>query len=451
MAAEDQAVDMLFNVVTRLAIAGTEIGLKITGAGARAIGLSFYSLGKIINEKIKAGKYLSPGEKAFTDLVKSGEEIHSIWIDKKYLSNFSQIAKQLGIPFVAIQNGDEIKKGHGFLHKSKDSISFEETYKDKVSISYRASDEVRMAHILEMFDTYNKSETLVENQPEKVEEMKDEVEEFIKENEVKVELPPEVVASEEVKNNQEKVSENDLKKQNKENQSSNLLCFEQFGFEKIPTKAEFDAAYIKYTKEHQINTSESNYITALYEQGCECISKLNEQKNISINPKENKHTESNIHNVSAKPELDECYKFFGFEEKPTVYELREAYDKMVSDMEFSGPNIVNGMYEQACELINKPNEDAIKSCYEFFGFNYKPTKEELNLAFKNYSVNSADVVSPLARNMYENALHYMEKSKSIREILDAKKELHILKESIAEKAVEKVSSRVNDVKITSNK
>lgn len=55
MAAEDQVVDMLASVVTKLAVAGVDVALKISGTGAKAIALSFYSLGKTINRKIKEG------------------------------------------------------------------------------------------------------------------------------------------------------------------------------------------------------------------------------------------------------------------------------------------------------------------------------------------------------------------------------------------------------------
>lgn len=104
------------------------------------------------------------------------------------------------------------------------------------------------------------------------------------------------------------------------------------------------------------------------------------------------------------------------------------------------------MYDQACDLIDKPNEDVIRTCYEFFGFDHKPTKSELDLAYQNYSENSTDVVSPLAKNMYENCLHSMEKSKSIREILEAKKELHILNEKSAENSLEKAVDKSAEIK-----
>lgn len=445
MAAEDQVVDMLASVVTKLAVAGVDVALKISGTGAKAIALSFYSLGKTINRKIKEGKQLSPGEKSFTDLIKSGDEIHSVWIDKKYLTNFAQISKELGIPYVVIQNGDEIKNGKGFLNKGKDNLVFEEAYKDKVSISYRASDEVRMAHILEMFDTFNKSETVVETDPKKVSEVKDDVEEFIKDNGVNVEIPPEAIASEEVKNNEQaKVSENGLKKQNKEN-SGILLCFEQFGFDKVPSRAEFDSAYKEYVEKNSININEPNFITALYEQGCECIAKTENDLKKSEVKSVNSPVKANF-NEKIKPDVDEAYKFFGFDKVPTVYELRQAYENMINNAELSGPNIIQGMYDQACDLIDKPNEDVIRTCYEFFGFDHKPTKSELDLAYQNYSENSTDVVSPLAKNMYENCLHSMEKSKSIREILEAKKELHILNEKSAENSLEKAVDKSAEIK-----
>lgn len=339
MAAEDAVVDVMMKIV----MTGVDVGLKISGAGAKAIGLSMYALAKSIREKQLSGKKLTPGEVAFTNLIKSGEEIHSVWINKDELENFSQIAKKIGISFVAIQNGDELSKGKGFIHKLEngDKIEFADEFKDKVSISYRCSDEVRMAHILQMFNTFNPSMTVVNDNEKEVADIKDEVEEFIKENGVENEYPPEVADYEEVKNEQSRASE--INSMNPESETINplqtvsaesskeaeqtALCFTFFGWNEMPTKEEFINSYKKYVLSNNINVEEPNFVTALYEQGCKVIDK----------------------NASQVPE---CFAFFQFKEQPTVEELKSAYNKVIRSRG-SDDVKTNDMYKAALNKLEK--------------------------------------------------------------------------------------------------
>ncbi len=455
MAAEDAVVDMLFTIATRIMVSGAELGLKITGTGAKAIAVSFYALGKSIFEKEKSGKKLTAGENAYKDLMKCGEEIHSVWISKDDLKNFAQIAKQLGVSFVAIKNGDELDKSHKFLsHKDKDgnAIEFVEAYKDMVSISYRASDEIRMAHILEMFNNFNKSETTVDDKVTEKETVKDDVEEFMKENGVKVERPPEVVEAEEVNKEKSQVSEKDLPTSNEEIKdrhygSETQLCFEHFGFDKPPTQAEYDNAYIKYITDNGINPAEPNYTTALYEQGSKIIANQITKQEITVDrgkPEPIIFDKSNLKPRVAE-NVPECFAFFGFKEIPPVQELKKAYIEYVAkNGKTAGSNIVDNMYEAAADLINKPNEENLKFCYEFFGFDHKPTKSELDAAYKAYDANSTSA-STLAKGVYENALKYMERSNSVRETLQAKQELNKIKENAADKVVDKAKNITKNI------
>lgn len=449
MAAEDAVVDGMLQVLMKLVVMGTDVGLKITGAGAKAIGVSFYALAKHIAAKRQSGKALTPGEIQFEKLIKSGEEIHSIWLPKDDLKNFSQIAKQMGVTFTAIKNGDELAKAHKFLsHKDKngETVEFAEHFKDMVSISYLASDEVRMAHILEMFNTFNKSETVVESPIKEKESFVDEVEEFMKENGVEVERPPEVVEAEEVNQQKSQASEKDLIstdgeiKQAENSGSVIQICFEEFGFDKQPTQAEYDNAYIKRITESGINPAEPNYITALYEQGSKIIKNLVTQK-VPLemsDPIPRSETHKIEVKEKAKESVPECFTFFGFDEVPTVDELKKAYTSFIEkNGKTEGSNIVDNMYQAAGDLINKPNEDNLRFCYEFFGFDHKPSRAELDAAYKAYDAKSVDTPS-LAKGVYENALKFMSQSESVREKLKVKKELNTLRNADVSKTVEKV-------------
>lgn len=388
MAAEDAVVDTLTSITTKLLIAGTEIGLKITGAGARAIGVSFYALAKAISNKRSQGKTLTPGEVEFESMMQSGEEIHSIWLKDVDLNNFSQIAKQMGIPFVAIKNGDELEKTHGFLHHhtTGNAIEFAEDYKDKVSISYRVSDEVRIAHILEMFNTFDKSETTTVD-PEIVakEEFKDEVEQFIEENGVQVERPPEVLAAKEVNTQKfDQVSEkSSTVSADEELDNVPLLCFSEFGFESKPSQAEYDAAYIKRLTDAGINPSEPNYFTSLYEQGS---------------------------------------KIIGGEITPTIsFQSSRA-----------GEELARNIWK---DNIAARSESFIPEGFRYFGFEKTPSVDELKKSYSDYISQNAGHDVP-AKAAYESALNEIEKGKSIREKLKAKQELHTLKK--ADKTGDKV-------------
>lgn len=448
MAAEDAIVDAAASVAIKIIVEGVELGLRIVGGGGKAIALGFYALSKHINDKRKSGKNLSAGEVEFEKLMKSGEEIHSVWLNKDDLANFSQIAKQLGITFVSIQNGDELKKGHKFLSKKDkngNTIEFAEDYKNMVSISYRASDAIRMAHILEMFDNFGQTETKSEEQSSAKEEVIDEVEEFMKENGVEFERPPEATVSEEVNTEQQsksQVSDPGLSQSESKTSATNSgksdvqMCFEQFGFDRIPDKALYDAAYIKYITENKINPSEPNYITALYEQGCKIIAK-NHVVNQTV------HTSSMaktvVPNQEKTAEVADCFKFFGFDKTPTVQELKTAYfDFIEKNGKTSGSNIVDGMYDAAVDLLDMPNEEGLRFCYEFFGFQQKPTKTELDAAYKNYVSNATDVPT-VAKSVYENALTYMQNSDSIRQTLQAKRELNKIHQGDVAQTLEKAA------------
>ncbi len=463
MAAEDAVVDAIFRISTNLMVEGTKLGVTVVGYGFKAIGVTYYALSRAIANKREKGEKLTAGEVTFEKLLKSGEDIHAVWVKKDDLKNISTIAKQLGISFFAVQNGDELKKSKKFLARntkgSDEIINFSDSYTDMVSISYRASDEIRMAHILEMFDTFDPSRITTENVVKEADKISDvttdvsdkpeidEVEKFMKDNGVQVELPPEVIAYEEVKNKEKaqsetksKVLEQDLlpseKEVNKKTLNGNKMCFEHFGFESTPSKADYDAKYIEYITKNEINPTEPNISTALYEQGCKIINGeiksvtpelTTVQKNKAVTTTQFAKTDA-----PAKVEFDlpECYKFFGFKREPSVQELKQAYlDFINTSGKTEGSNIVDSMYDAAVEMIDKPNQDNLRFCYEFFGFSNTPTKTELETAYRNYNINSKDNASHLAKNVYKNALEIMEKSQSIRETLQAKKELHTIREN----------------------
>lgn len=333
MAAEDAVVD----VMMKLVMTGVDVGLKISGAGAKALGVSLYALAKSIRDKQASGKTLSPGEVAFTNLIKSGEEIHSVWLNKSELDNFSQIAKKLGISFVAIQNGDELTKSKNFINKNSDKIEFTDEFKDKVSISYRSSDEVRMAHILQMFNTFNPS--VIENAEEQSVnvEIKDEIEEFIKDNGVENELPPEIVDYEEVKMTEQSQALNNglmnqgqetinLKQKDLEYSDGQVpLCFTFFEFDSVPNKSELSQAYNTYVLKNDINIDEPNFVTALYEQGCKFIDK-------------------------SEPALD-CFKYFGLSNGSTVDELKASYNEKLSGKANVGT--ATEMYKKALGILEQ--------------------------------------------------------------------------------------------------
>lgn len=385
----------------------------------------------------------APGEVTCKKLLTSGEEIHSFWIAKDDLVSFSQIAKNLGITFAAAKDGDAIEKSKQFLKgKDNENIEFKENYKDKVFISYKASDEIRMQHILEMFDFSNMA-SIVKDEISKDEQPIDEIEQFMAENGVEIERPPEVVDYNEevIVNTQEahqseKVSEKDSlttgtevsNKAQVDSGNKTQLCFEQFGFDKMPSKNEYNAAYISFIKENKINTSEPNYATALYEQGCKIIDGL--IKNVPLTHTTVPNSNKNItHTENTKNEVAECFKFFGLNKTPSVQELKSAYNDFISkNAKTEGSNIVDNMYNAAVDLIDKPNTDGLRYCYEFFGFNKTPSKAELESAYKNYVGDSIDVPS-VAKSVYENALEYMQKSESVRQTLQAKQELHNLHNS----------------------
>lgn len=444
MAAEDAVVDAVTTVAMKIVIDGIPFAFKIFGKGAKVTGVILYTLAQKINNKEKNGKPLTPGENNWKKLVKSGDEIHTVWINRSDLVNFTQIAKQFRIGFVATKNGDAIEKSRNFLlnkNNNDELINFTDNYKDMVSIQYRASDEIRMSHILEMFDTFNKTKTTAAEtvSPEK-DTTVDEVEKFMKENGVKFEYPPEVVAYEEVstektQKNQasEKSSTITEKEVNSKTQEDfgkkTSLCFEQFGFDKMPTKNEYNAAYINYIKENKINTSEPNFITALYEQGCKLIEGVIKMEPLvqTTVPKNAALNKPNI--KSAKTEVAECFKFFGFNKTPSVQELKSAYTNFIKNKgKTNGSNIVDNMYNAAVDLLDKPNKEGLRFCYEFFGFDKTPTKAELENAYKNYVEKSTDVPS-IAKSVYENALNFMQKSESVRQTLQAKQELHRLHQS----------------------
>ena len=399
MAAEDAVVDSILRLTSTVLVEGTKLGFTVAGYGFKAIGVTYYALAQAIARKRERGEKLTGGEVTFEKMMKSGEDIHAVWIKKDDLKNVSTIAQQLGISFFAVQNGDELQKSKGFLSRlgkeADEVITFSDNYSDMVSISYRASDEVRMAHILEMFDTFDPSQITVDDPTEKsengvvndvVEADIDEVEEFMAANGVEVEIPPEVVEYKEVNQNEltqttnEPASEKNLQplneKANKTAQSTgNKLCFEQFGFDQMPTKAEFDAAYIKYITENNINPNEPNIINAFYEQGCKLISGEVKGQVLITSPE----IESIVSQAAKAKDavLPECYQFFGFDKTPTVKELKQAFQKM------------------------------------------------------------GEVDSKTANEMYNAALKLMEKSPSVRETLQAKQELHTLREAGSEKAAEK--------------
>lgn len=370
MAAEDAVVDMIFNVATRLLISGTEVGLKVVGEGAKAIGITFYSLAKTIAEKERTGKKLTAGENAFKNLITCGEEIHSIWLKESDLENFKQLTTQMEVPYVAIKNGDELEKSHKFLKKKDKSnklVEFADDYKDKVSISFRASDDVRMAHIIEMFDTFNHAKTTMEKEKtvDKIEQKVDEIEKFIKESGVKFENPPQVIDSKEVEKKQSKVvSENDLKISAK-NQIS-MDCYEN---------SKFDS-----------------------------------------------------------------FKIFGFknDKNLNVQNLNVGYNKFIKDnSNVSGKDIIEAMYNASNLLLENPSDNKVHFCYEFFGFNYKPTTEELNVAYKE-KLEKNITIKDVADIAYKDALKKLEGNKSVRTKLQAKKELNNIKTLVTpSKAIQK--------------
>ena len=225
------------------------------------------------------------------------------------------------------------------------------------------------------------------------------------------------------------------------------LCFEHFGFDKLPTQAEYDNAYIKYITDNGINPAEPNYTTALYEQGSKIIANQIIKQEVTVDRGKTEPVVSDKANLKPKvaENVPECFAFFGFKEIPPVQELKKAYIEYVAkNGKTAGSNIVDNMYEAAAELINKPNEENLKFCYEFFGFDHKPTKEELDAAYKAYDVNATSG-STLAKGVYENALKYMEKSKSVRETLQAKHELTKIKENVADKVVDKAKNITKNV------
>ena len=398
MAAEDVVVDSILRLTSTVLVEGTKLGFTVAGYGFKAIGVTYYALAQSISRKRERGEKLTGGEVTFEKMMKSGEDIHAVWIKKDDLKNISTIAQQLGISFFAVQNGDELQKSKGFLSRlgkgADEVITFSDNYSDMVSISYRASDEVRMAHILEMFDTFDPSQITVADPTEKtengvvndvVEADIDEVEEFIASNGVEVEIPPEVVEYKEVNQNEltqttnEPASVKNLQplneKTNKAAQATgNKLCFEQFGFNQMPTKAEFDAAYIKYITDNNINPNEPNIINAFYEQGCKLISGEVKGQVLITSPE----IESIVAAKAPEATLPECYQYFGFDKTPSVKELKQA--------------------------------------------------------FKNMEGND----SKTKKKMYSDALKLMEKSQSVRETLQAKQELHSLREAGSEKSAEKV-------------
>ena len=436
MAAEDAVVETVFNVATRILVAGTELGLKIAGTGAKAIGVSFFALAKKIAEKEKTGKKLTAGENAFKDLMNSGEEIHSVWLNSDELANFSKIAKQMGVPFVAIKNGDELAKTHKLFTK-RDSdgniIEFVDDYKDKVSISFRASDDVRLSHILEMFSTFNHSTTTVLDNQKEVEKLKDDVDDFIKDNGVEIELPPEVIEAEEVRENNAPALETNLTDLNKKqsNQIScgnDVLCFSEFGFATVPNKEDFKSAYDKYILE---NPDKKEFATALFEQG-----------NILI---DKGATVVNDKSAFIVKNADDTFKFLGVENKPTLAKLKKGYEKLLNKSSIEDiKKVVSKMYDYSVDVIeNNPTDNNMYFCYQMFGFSRKPTKTELTNAFENFDYENFDFKG-FCNSAYEKSLKQLENAKSVRTTLQAKKELNSLK---ADKNIDNVKTHIKSKEI----
>lgn len=170
-------------------------------------------------------------------------------------------------------------------------------------------------------------------------------------------------------------------------------------------------------------------LTALYEQGCKLIDGTIKKEPPTLTTVAKSKTQNISKTEKAATEVAECFKFFGLNKTPSVQELKNAYTDFIKNNDKTGgSNIVDNMYNAAVDLIDKPNKDGLKFCYEFFGFKGTPTKSELENAYKNYIGDSLDVPS-IAKSVYENALEYMQKSESVRQTLQAKQELHNLHNS----------------------
>ena len=463
MAIEDEVVGSVFKLGTTVMVDGAKLALQIAGFGAKAIGVTYYVLAKKIAQKRERKEKLTGGEETFEKIMKSGEEIHAVWLNKADLNNFSTIAKQLGVSFFSVQNGDELRKSKKFF-TSKDKgldqiINFSEDYNEMVSISYRASDEVRMAHILEMFDTFNPAQ--IRQQPvseQTVGEQEvtplDEVEKFLNENGVEVERPPEVIAYEEVKNQQERVSGKNSpgfdaanSKERLEAGDDNLLCFEQFGFDEMPTKAEYDAAYKDFIEKNGINVSEPNYFTSLYEQGSKILSG-------EIQPHKPEFT-----TISPDSILPECYQVLGLKEAPkSLDEIKAAFENFkeknrnIIDVDKVG----SVAYETAVTLFkgdkakqqgatqpSSPKTD-LPECFQILGITEMPqTVQELkDKYFQFLEKNTEGLRDPekVGTQAYEACLKHLEKCESVRTKLEAKRERNAITNA-TERPVEQVAAK----------
>ncbi|MBQ9227607.1 MAG: hypothetical protein IJ168_02145 [Eubacterium sp.] len=479
MAIEDEVVGAVFRLGTTVMVDGAKLALQIAGYGAKALGVTYYVLAKKIAQKRERKEKLTGGEETFEKIMKSGEEIHAVWLNKSDLNNFSTIAKQLGVSFFSVQNGDELRKSKKFFtSKDKDLdqiINFSDDYSEMVSISYRASDEVRMAHILEMFDTYNPAQVRQQPVPEQTVGTEqeatplDEVEKFLQENGVEVERPPEVIAYEEVKSKQERASEKNLQGSDKESSKEHLeigdnelMCFEQFGFTEMPTQAEYEAAYKDFVEKNNIDISEPNYYTSLYEQG----SKIIDGK---IQPHKPEFT-----TISPDNALPECYQVLGITEAPkSLDDIKNAFKN------FKGKNgsiidvdkVGSVAYEAAVSFFNKNKEKQqsttplgkrlstvpwgtskqpsqkpaeLPECFQTLGITEMPqTVQELkDKYFQFIEKNAEGMPEPekVATRAYEACLKHMEKGDSVRTKLEAKRERNAIT-SAAEQPVEQVAAK----------
>ena len=469
MALEDEVVGSVFKIGTTLIIDGMKLAVEIVGMKAMVIGLTYKAISKKIQTKEARKEKLTGGEVTFKKIMKSGEDIHAVWLNKSDLQNFSTIAKRLGIPFFAVQNGDEIKKSRKSLSdKNKDLdqvINFSGNYNEMVSISYRASDEVRMAHILEMFDTYDPAQLRQKPVPEQTIDTEkeqtplDEVEQFMKDNGVEVERPPEVIAYEEVKNQQERASEKnspDFGSENSKERSETgdglLMCFEQFGFDEMPSKAEYDTAYKDFVEKNGINTSEPNYITSLYEQGSKIISG-------EIQPHKPDYTSISPDNV-----LPECYQVLGLKEAPkSLEDITTAFNnfKEKNRNVIDADKVGTVAYEAAVSIFNKGQtkqqnseqmsapKSELPKCFQVLGITEMPKSvSELHDRYMQFVENTGKYLPirqcSLATKAYEDCLKHMEKGESVRTKLEAKRERNNLAANEAEKQVDKAVAKTAD-------